>query len=76
MAETQPRWNIDYYPDSDAAHVTPIDDLVGHSHDDDCACGAATEPVQRPDGTIGWVITHASLDGREHHEGDGHAAGT
>lgn len=48
-------------------HVEPVDDLIEH-HDDDCPCGPTTEPVSRDDGTIGWLIIHHSLDGREHHE--------
>ncbi|MCF3939907.1 hypothetical protein [Gordonia tangerina] len=49
-------------------HVLPVDDLTAHDENDTCTCGPTTEPVERPDGSIGWVITHHSLDGREHHE--------
>ncbi|ABS03219.1 hypothetical protein [Kineococcus radiotolerans] len=50
-------------------HVSPVNDLVEHNTTgDDCPCGPTTEPVPRPDGSIGWLITHHSLDGREQHE--------
>lgn len=48
-------------------HVLPDDDLVRHT-EHDCVCGTTTAPVPRDDGTIGWVITHHSLDGREQAE--------
>jgi len=48
-------------------HVLPIDDLFEHS-EEDCLCGPEIEPVKRDDGSIGWVITHNSLDGREKDE--------
>jgi hypothetical protein len=49
-------------------HVWPEHDRVQHNTEDDagdCICGPATEPVKREDGSIGWVIRHHSLDGRE-----------
>lgn len=52
-------------------HVWPLDDDVQHDTDNDdgdCVCGPAIEPVERDDGSIGWLITHHSLDGRERHE--------
>lgn len=49
-------------------HVMPIADLVEHSEDEDCVCGPRTEPAQRDDGSMGWVLVHHSLDGREAHE--------
>ncbi|MGW9447042.1 hypothetical protein [Bacillus mobilis] len=52
-------------------HVYPTGDLVEHDTDTteaDCACGPTTRPITRDDGSIGWVITHHSLDGREAHE--------
>lgn len=49
-----------------AVHVLPRGDLVAHDESDDCACGPTTEPVTRDDGSIGWVVTHHSLDAREH----------
>jgi hypothetical protein len=56
---------------SNVIHVSPIGDLIEHSIDTeeaDCVCGPRTRPVERDDGSIGWVITHHSLDGRELHE--------
>lgn len=46
-------------------HVVPRDDLVEHQADQDCACGPRCEPVQRDDGSTGWLYVHHSLDGRE-----------
>ncbi|HEV2929373.1 MAG TPA: hypothetical protein VGW74_11830 [Propionibacteriaceae bacterium] len=49
-------------------HVIPVNDLIEHDTDTDgdgCACGPKVEPVQRDDGSYGWVLVHASLDGRE-----------
>lgn len=54
-------------------HVYPVADLVEHDTESDradCVCGPDTEPVPCDDGSIGWVITHHSLDGRELHEPD------
>jgi len=47
-----------------SVHVVPVRDLIEHA-DHDCVCGPTTEPVERADGSIGWLITHHSLDGRE-----------
>lgn len=47
------------------AHVMPDNDLVQHTEDDTCACGPEVLPVQRPDGSFGWVYSHHALDGRE-----------
>jgi hypothetical protein len=46
------------------AHVVPVGDLVEHD-DEECTCGPRCEPVEQPDGSICWVYTHHSLDGRE-----------
>ena len=53
-----------------SVHVYPVDDLVEHdtSGEEDCICGPETEPVEREDGSMGWLISHHSLDGRELHE--------
>lgn len=41
-------------------------DLIEHDTEgDDCVCGPTAEPVKREDGSVGWVIVHHSLDGRE-----------
>ena len=46
-------------------HVVPVNDLVDHAVDEDCVCGPTLEPVEREDGSFGWVAVHHSLDGRE-----------
>ena len=47
-------------------HVVPVNDLIDHAtNGDDCVCGPDTEPVERDDGSIGYMIVHHSLDGRE-----------
>lgn len=52
-----------------AVHVLPVNDLIDHIDiGDDCPCGPALEPVKRDDGSVGWVIVHHSLDGRERDE--------
>ncbi|MYW43051.1 hypothetical protein [Streptomyces sp. SID161] len=56
---------------SGRVHVYPLDDLIEHdTESDDCVCGPRMRPVKRDDGSIGWVITHHSLDGRELTEGE------
>jgi hypothetical protein len=55
-------------PDLNAPlHVIPAEntDLVRHTLADDCVCGPDMEPVKRDDGSVGWICTHHSLDGRE-----------
>lgn len=47
-------------------HVVPVNDLMEHVVDTECPCGPDVEAVFRDDGTNGWLITHHSLDGREH----------
>ncbi len=54
---------------SDDVHVVPVNDLIEHEDGDDCPCGPAMIPVEREDGSIGWVVSHFSLDGRERFEG-------
>lgn len=51
-------------------HVLPINDLIDHTDSENCICGPTIEPIQHGDGTIDWVITHHSLDGRENHENE------
>lgn len=47
-------------------HVLPVDDLIAHEQEsEDCWCGPRLEPVERDDGSIGWVYVHHSADGRE-----------
>lgn len=56
---------------SNTLHVWPVDDLIEHAittNEADCMCGPETRPVPREDGSVGWLIVHRSLDGRELHE--------
>lgn len=50
------------------AHVIPVDDLVEHDVGEDRACGPTPESVKQDDGSVVWVVTHHSLDGRERGE--------
>lgn len=51
-------------------HVIPLNDLVEHdTSGEQCVCGPRVEHVEA-DGGDGWLIVHASLDGRELHEPD------
>lgn len=53
----------------DIVHVYPTNDLIEHdTNGGDCICGTTTEPVEREDGSYGWLELHHSLDGRERHE--------
>ena len=50
-------------------HVFPVNDWIEHdTTGDECPCGPTPEAVKRDDGSVGWVVTHHSLDGRERHE--------
>lgn len=57
------------YMRSNELHVVPVDDLIEHDTVGDCPCGPTTKPVERDDGSNGWMVTHHSLDGREGGEG-------
>lgn len=48
----------------DSAHVMPCDDGVEHVFTD-CPCGPDVQPIKREDGSVGWLVVHHSLDGRE-----------
>jgi hypothetical protein len=52
------------------AHVFPVDDLIDHDldSDDGCVCGPDQIPVKREDGSMAWIASHHSLDGREQQE--------
>ncbi len=51
---------------SDAVHVYPLGDLIEHETcGDACVCGVTSELVKRNDGSVGWLLVHHSLDGRE-----------
>lgn len=52
-------------------HVLPVGDLIEHGptgETEECPCGPLTEPVKRNDGSVGWIVVHHSLDGREQGE--------
>ncbi len=50
-------------------HTYPLSDLVEHELEGDgCVCGPTLIPVEREDGSIGWLVVHHSLDGREQRE--------
>lgn len=55
-----------------SVHVAPAGDLIQHdtSGETDWVCGPRSRPVKRDDGSVGWVVTPASLDGRELAEGE------
>ena len=53
---------------SGTAHVHPLGDLIEHQLDDECPCAPRQEPVKREDGSVGWLVVHNSLDGREARE--------
>lgn len=46
-------------------HVMPTGDQIEHTLDADCVCGPRMEAVKRDDGSVGWLCSHHSLDGRE-----------
>jgi hypothetical protein len=57
---------------SNTLHVTPIGDLVDHdtsTTEADCVCGPEVRPADQDDGSIGRLLVHHSLDGREQTEG-------
>ena len=47
------------------AHVVPLNDLIEHTSDDECACGPEARPMPQADGSMKWLMIHHSLDGRE-----------
>ncbi|MER7507071.1 hypothetical protein ABTX82_01780 [Streptomyces lavendulae] len=51
-------------------HVLPIGDLVEHTSEDDCLCDPTAQPIESETGSIGWLMIHHSLDGRETRERD------
>ena len=65
--DDEPRWR--YHIEGDSPyHVWPISDGIEHdieSSDGDCICGPCASPVKCEDGSVGWIYTHHSLDGRE-----------
>ncbi len=53
---------------ADSLHVYPLGDLIEHEVSETCACLPTVEPVERDDGSYGWIHKHHSLDGREKRE--------
>lgn len=53
---------------SGVVHVLPVADIIEHEDSEECPCGPELLPVERDDGSIGWVLSHHSLDGREGRE--------
>jgi len=53
---------------SRATHVVPVGDLIAHELSDACVCGPAEELIEDDAGGYEWLLTHHSLDGREHVE--------
>lgn len=52
-------------------HIHPVGDLIAHdtaTDDADCVCGPTIRPAEQDDGSMGWLIVHNSLDGRERRE--------
>lgn len=59
------------WSDANTWHVYPSGDTIEHETDGaECLCGPQTEVVRRDDGSVGWVILHHSMDGREFSESD------
>lgn len=57
---------------TNALHVAPLRDLVAHdtsTAEPDCVCGPEVRPVTQDDGSMGWLLVHHSLDGREQADG-------
>jgi len=47
-------------------HASPTDDLIEHVTDSpECVCGPTVEAKKLDDGSVIWLATHHSLDGRE-----------
>lgn len=50
-------------------HVVPNNDYIKHNLETNhCVCGQRIERVVEDDGSVGWLIVHHSLDGREFRE--------
>jgi hypothetical protein len=53
-------------------HAHPLNDLIEHdtsTNEPECPCGPEVRPVMGGDGSVGWVLVHHSLDGREQVQG-------
>lgn len=55
--------------DGDHAHITPLNDDIGHDQRPTCICQPRSEYVATSVGDA-WIHTHHSLDGRELTEPD------
>ena len=56
---------------ADVLHVRPVGDSVEHdtsTGEPVCVCGPEVRPEKREDGSMGWLVVHHSLDGRERRE--------
>jgi hypothetical protein len=53
---------------ADDLHVHPVNDLIDHELTGECPCGPQARPVERSDGSMGWLMVHNSLDAREKDE--------
>lgn len=51
--------------DRNSCHVVPVNDLIEHEIADECPCGPQQRPEKLEDGSVGWLVVHNSLDGRE-----------
>ena len=63
-------WSV-WGPEASHMNIVPDDDLMEHplvENTDECPCGPRVEPVETDDGSIAWIVTHHSLDGREANE--------
>jgi hypothetical protein len=52
--------------------AVPQHDIAGHdtsTTEPDCVCGPEVRPATQEDGSVGWLLVHHSLDGREQAEG-------
>ncbi|HEY6117247.1 MAG TPA: hypothetical protein VI172_14945 [Candidatus Dormibacteraeota bacterium] len=57
---------------TNALHVAPQRDLIDHdtsTTEPDCVCGPEVRPAAQDDGSMGWLLVHHSLDGRERASG-------
>lgn len=52
-------------------HIIPRGDLIEHEVSTECVCGPETIPLHCDDGTISYMYSHHSLDGREINEKKG-----
>ncbi len=51
-------------PSADTGAWLCVEELASDSLED-CPCGPLTIPITAEDGSLGWLVTHHSLDGRE-----------